>query len=265
MHVHTLFDMSGKVALVTGGSRGLGLEMAIGCGEAGAAVAITARRESWLRTAEEEIRARGITCLALTCDVSRPEEVHATVAAVLERLGRIDALVNNAGVSWGAPAETMPVEKWNDVLATNATGCFLMSQAVGREMIRAGGGSIINIASVSGLIGTAPEVLDAVGYAASKGAVISLTRDLAVKWARHGVRVNAVAPGFFETRLSAGRGEEGRSHDRAADAAGPNRPSRRVERGRALPRIGGVELHHGPGARRGRRHDGIMSVPAQMT
>jgi len=204
MHVHTLFDMSGKVALVTGGSRGLGLEMAIGCGEAGAAVAITARRERWLRTAEDEIRARGIKCLALTCDVSRPEEVDATVAAVLERLGRIDALVNNAGISWGAPAATMPVEKWSDVLATNATGCFLMSQAAGREMIRAGGGSIINVASVSGLIGTAPEVLDAVGYAASKGAVISLTRDLAVKWARYGVRVNAVAPGFFETRMSEG-------------------------------------------------------------
>jgi len=204
MHVHTLFDMSGKVALVTGGSRGLGLEMALGCGEAGAAVAITARREKWLRTAEEEIRARGITCLALTCDVSRPEEVQATVAAVLERLGRIDALVNNAGISWGAPAETMPVEKWGEVLATNATGCFLMSQAAGREMIRAGGGSIINIASVAGLMGTAPEVLDAVGYAASKGAVISLTRDLAVKWARYGVRVNAVAPGFFETRMSEG-------------------------------------------------------------
>ena len=204
MHVHTLFDMSGKVVLVTGGSRGLGLEMAIGCGEAGAAVAITARRESWLRTAEEEIRTRGITCLALTCDVARPEEAQATVAVVVERLGRIDALVNNAGISWGAPADTMPVEKWRDVLATNATGCFLMSQAAGREMIRAGGGSIINVASVSGLIGTAPEVLDAVGYAASKGAVISLTRDLAVKWARHGVRVNAVAPGFFETRMSEG-------------------------------------------------------------
>ena len=204
MHVHTLFDMSGKVVLVTGGSRGLGLEMAIGCGEAGAEVAITARRETWLRAAEEEIRARGINCLALTCDVSQPDEVNATVATVLERLGRVDALVNNAGISWGAPAETMPVEKWRDVLATNATGCFLMSQAAGREMIRAGGGSIINIASVSGLMGTAPEVLDAVGYAASKGAIISLTRDLAVKWARYGVRVNAVAPGFFETRMSEG-------------------------------------------------------------
>jgi NAD(P)-dependent dehydrogenase (short-subunit alcohol dehydrogenase family) len=204
MHVHALFDMSGKVALVTGGSRGLGLEMAIGCGEAGAAVAITARREKWLRTAEEELRTHGINCVALTCDVSRPDEVQTTIATVLERLGRIDVLVNNAGISWGAPAETMPLEKWGEVLATNATGCFLMSQAAGREMIRAGGGSIINIASVAGLMGTAPEVLDAVGYAASKGAIVSLTRDLAVKWARYGVRVNAVAPGFFETRMSEG-------------------------------------------------------------
>jgi gluconate 5-dehydrogenase len=204
MHVHALFDMSGKVALVTGGSRGLGLEMAIGCGEAGAAVAITARRDKWLRTAEEELRAQGIKCVALTCDVSRPDEVQTTIATVLERLGPIDVLVNNAGISWGASAETMPVEKWGEVLATNATGCFLMSQAAGREMIRAGGGSIINIASIAGLMGTAPEVLDAVGYAASKGAIISLTRDLAVKWARYGVRVNAVAPGFFETRMSEG-------------------------------------------------------------
>ena len=204
MHVRTLFDLSGKVAVVTGGSRGLGLEMAIGCGEAGAAVAITARRESWLRSAEDEIRGHGIDCLAMTCDVSLPADAEAVCAAVMARFGRIDVLVNNAGISWGAPAETMSLERWQEVLATNATGCFLMSQAVGREMIRAGGGSIVNIASVNGMMGTAPEVLDAVGYAASKGAVISLTRDLAVKWARHGVRVNAVAPGFFETRMSHG-------------------------------------------------------------
>ncbi len=202
MHVDALFDLAGKVALVTGGSRGLGLEMAAGLGTAGAAVTITARRDQWLKPAEKELRAHGIDCLAVVCDVSNPADVHAAVQTVVERYGRLDILVNNAGISWGAPAEALPLDKWNDVLATNATGCFLMAQAAGREMIRRGGGSIINIASVAGLVGTAAEVLDAAGYSASKGAVISFTRDLAVKWARHHIRVNAVAPGFFETRMS---------------------------------------------------------------
>jgi len=119
--------------------------------------------------------------------------------------GGIDVLVNNAGTAWKAPAETMPLEKWEQVFDTNATGCFLMSQAVGREMIRSGrGGAIVNVASFVADFGSDPEVLDAVGYSASKGAVVSLTRDLAVKWARHGIRVNAIAPGYFDTRMSAG-------------------------------------------------------------
>ena len=205
MHVKELFDLSGRVALVTGGSQGLGLEMATGLGEAGAAVAITARREQGLASAERALQDQHIDCLARVCDVSQPDQVQTTTAAVLERFGRIDVLVNNAGISWGAPAETMPLDKWRAVLETNATGCFLMSQAVGVEMIQAGrGGTIVNIASIMGLLGTAPDVLDAIGYTASKGAIVSLTRDLAVKWACHGIRVNAIAPGFFETRLSTG-------------------------------------------------------------
>jgi gluconate 5-dehydrogenase len=205
MHIRDLFDLSGKVALVTGGSRGLGLEIAGGLGEAGAAIAVTARREQWLGPAEEELKGRGIECLAATCDVSEPDRVEALVGSVLARFGRIDVLVNSAGISWGEPVETMPLDKWNLVLQTNVTGCFLTSRTVAREMVRAGrGGAIINIASIAGLVGTAPELLDASGYTASKGALISLTRDLAVKWARHGIRVNAIAPGFFDTRLSAG-------------------------------------------------------------
>ena len=212
MHVKELFDLSGKVALITGGSRGLGLEMATGLGEAGAAIAVTARREQWLASAEQELTGRGISCLATTCDVSKPDEVDGLVAAVLERFGRIDVLVNNAGVSWGEAVATMPLEKWRSVLETNTTGCFLVSRAVASEMIRAGrGGTIVNIASIAGLLGTAPEVLDALGYTASKGAIISMTRDLAVKWARHGIRVNAIAPGFFETRLTAGVLQQSRS------------------------------------------------------
>ena len=126
------------------------------------------------------------------------------MSAAVAELGRIDILVNSAGISWAAAAERMPLEKWQAVMDVNATGTFLMCQAVGREMIQAGGGRIINIASVAGLAGSSAGVLDAVGYAASKGAVISLTRDLAVKWARHGIRVNAIAPGYFATRMTEG-------------------------------------------------------------
>jgi NAD(P)-dependent dehydrogenase (short-subunit alcohol dehydrogenase family) len=205
MSVKDLFDLSGTVALVTGGSRGLGLEMAIGLGEAGAAVAITARREQWLTSAEATLRGKGIDCLATACDVSQPSQVDATVAAVVDRFGRLDILVNNAGVSWGESVDTMPLEKWHGVVETNVTGCFLMARAAGAAMLRGGrGGAIVNIASIAGLVGTPSEVLDAAAYSASKGAVISLTRDLAVKWASRGIRVNAIAPGFFETRMTTG-------------------------------------------------------------
>jgi gluconate 5-dehydrogenase len=179
--------------------------MAAALGEAGARVIITARRESWLGTAAESLEQAKIDALAVQCDVAQPDQVTAAVAQAIDRFGCIDILVNNAGISWAEPVETMPVQKWRDVLEANATGCFLMSQTAGREMIRAGrGGSIINVASVMGVVGITPAIVDAAGYSASKGAIISLTRDLAVKWAKHGIRVNALAPGFFETRMSAG-------------------------------------------------------------
>jgi gluconate 5-dehydrogenase len=197
------FDLTGKVALITGGSRGLGLEMAGALGAAGAAVVITARREQWLGPAEEGLKAQGLRALALTCDVSNPGDVSSAVRTAVEHFGRLDILINNAGISWGEPVETMSVEKWRQVFETNATGTFLMSQAAGNEMLKFGnGGSIINIASVAGITGLESNVLDAVGYSASKGAIITLTRDLAVKWAKRGIRVNAIAPGFFDTRLS---------------------------------------------------------------
>jgi gluconate 5-dehydrogenase len=203
MSVRDLFNLTGKVALVTGGSRGLGLEMAAALGEAGARVVISARRDQWLAPAEQELRSRGIEAVAVTCDVSNPDDVNAAVRATIDRFGRLDILINNAGISWGESIETMPVDKWKQVFDTNAVGCFLMSQAAGNEMLRFGnGGAIINITSVAGMIGLDPDVLDAVGYSASKGAIITLTRDLAVKWAPRGIRVNAIAPGFFDTRLS---------------------------------------------------------------
>ena len=197
------FDLTGKVALITGGSRGLGLEMATALGEAGASVVITARRDQWLAPAEQGLRAKGLKAHAVTCDVTNPDQVNAAVRLTVDTCGRLDILVNNAGISWGEPVETMPVEKWRQVFETNATGTFLVSQAAANEMLRLGhGGSIINIASVAGITGLEANVLDAVGYSASKGAIITLTRDLAVKWARRGIRVNAIAPGFFDTRLS---------------------------------------------------------------
>ena len=204
MHVTELFDLSNKVALITGGSRGLGLEIATGLAEAGARVAITARREAWLREADEALRTIGVSPLVRQCDVSSPEQVDAAVAATLEQFGHIDVLVNNAGISWGAPPAQMPLEKWRSVMDVNATGTFLMSQAVGHEMIRARSGKIINIASIAGFLGSPATMLDAIGYSASKGAVISFTRDLAVKWAPHGIHVNAIAPGYFRTRMSEG-------------------------------------------------------------
>jgi gluconate 5-dehydrogenase len=212
MSVKDLFDLSGMAALVTGGSRGLGLEMAMALGEAGAGVTITARRQQWLTSAEQALAAKGIACLARTCDVTQPDHVDAAIAATLERFGHLDILVNNAGISWGESAATMPIDKWRAVVETNVTGCFLMSRAAGAAMMRGGrGGAIVNVASIAGLVGTPADVLDAVGYSASKGAIISLTRDLAVKWARHGIRVNAIAPGFFETRMTTGVLERSRA------------------------------------------------------
>jgi NAD(P)-dependent dehydrogenase (short-subunit alcohol dehydrogenase family) len=198
-----LFGLAGKVALVTGGSRGLGLEMAEGLAEAGASLMLLARRPQWLEPAVAAMRARGFECEAQICDAASADGVEDAVRATLARFGRIDILVNNAGVSWGAPAEEMPLEKWRKVIDVNLTGAFLFARATGRHMIEHGqGGAILNIASVAGLRGSLPGALDYAGYVASKGGLIALTRELAAKWGRHGIRVNAIAPGFFPTRLT---------------------------------------------------------------
>lgn len=201
--VQELFQLGGQVALVTGGSRGLGLQMARALGESGARVVITARKEAELDEALAQLLAEGIQASAYRCDVSDVGALQSLTDRILAETGQIDILVNNAGTTWGAPAEAYPLNGWHKVIETNVTGLFFLTQAVANQMIRRGeGGRIINIASVAGLKGSAPEVLDAVGYSASKGAVIALTRDLAVKWARHGITVNAIAPGFFPTRMS---------------------------------------------------------------
>lgn len=200
-HIRDLFDLSGRTAIVTGGSRGIGREMAEGLAEAGANLMLCARRAEWLDESVAKFRANNFNVTGKVCDVSKPEDVQAVVDETVQKFGRIDVLINNAGVSWGAMPEDMPLEKWQHVLNVNLTGCFLFAQAVGREMLKRESGSIINIASISGLTSSANGPFYA-GYAASKAGLIGLTRELAASWGRKGIRVNAIAPGFFHSRLA---------------------------------------------------------------
>src|SRR3989441_11498190 len=193
------FDFKGEVVMVTGGSRGLGLEIAHAFGQAGARVVITARRAQWLNEAENFLKDQGIAVDAMICDVADAGSVEQLVQQTMEKNSKIDVLVNNAGLTWGAPAETMPFERWQQVIDANVTGTFLMSQAVGRHMLERHKGVIINVASIAGLGGGQ---LQTVGYNASKAAVINLTRTFALEWAKNGIRVNAIAPGMFRTRMT---------------------------------------------------------------
>ena len=199
--VKELFNLSGRVAIVTGGSVGLGRQMAEGLAEMGANLVLCARKKERCEQAAEQLRQLGVKTLALGCDVKNPGEVQAVVDATVAQLGRIDILINNAGTSWGAPVEEMRLEQWHKVIETNLTGTFLFSQAVGKVMVPQRRGKIINIASVAGLRGAPPE-FQAIGYHASKGGVIAFTKDLACKWGIHNIQVNAIAPGWFPTNMS---------------------------------------------------------------
>jgi NAD(P)-dependent dehydrogenase (short-subunit alcohol dehydrogenase family) len=202
MRVQELFDLRGKTAVVTGGGSGIGRQMAGALAEAGANVVLCARKVERCEQAAAELATLGMRALALRCDVRRPEDVRAVVERTLAEFGALDILVNNAGTSWGAPVEETPLDGWQKVVDVNLTGVFLCSQAAGRAMIERGGGVIVNIASVAGLRGSPPGAMDAIAYNASKGGVISFTRDLAKKWAQHGIRVNAIAPGWFPSDMS---------------------------------------------------------------
>lgn len=200
-----LFRLDGKTAIVTGGGRGLGQCMAEALVDAGASIVLCSRKKEACEEVRQELEARGGRALAMGCDVTDPEQVNGVVEATVGAFGAVDVLVNNSGATWGAPTLEMPVEAFEKVVNVNLRGTFLMSQAVLRKMVERGeGGSIVNIASVAGLVGGRPDYMQAVGYNSSKGAVISMTRDLATTFARDGVNVNAIAPGWFPTKMSRG-------------------------------------------------------------
>lgn len=200
-NIKQLFDLTGKTAIVTGGSRGLGREMAEGLAEAGANLMLCARRDSWLNETLAEFRERGFMVEGVLADVSQAADVQKVVEETVAKFGKVDILINNAGTSWGAMPEEMTQEQWQKVLDVNLTGCFLMAQAVGREMLKYNSGSIVNIASVAGLRSSANGPFFA-SYVASKAGLIGLTRELAASWGRKGIRVNAIAPGYFHSRLA---------------------------------------------------------------
>jgi len=200
--VTNLFDLSGKTAIVTGGGTGIGRQMAQGLAEAGANLVLCARKAERCEQAASELEQLGVRAIGLGCDVRDPEQVQHVVTKAVEELGGVDVLVNNAGTVWGASPEEMPLEGWQKVIDVNLTGVFLFSQAAGRVMIERGGGVIVNIASVAGLQGGPPEIMNTIVYNASEGGVIAFTRDLACKWAQHGIRVNSIAPGWFPSDMS---------------------------------------------------------------
>ena len=199
-----LFDLGGKTALVTGGSRGLGLQIAEALGEAGAKVMLTSRKASDLEEAAAHLQAKGIDTCWIAADASQPSEITRVAADAMQRLVRIDILVNNAGATWGAPAEDHPLEAWDKVMNLNIRSIFLMSQAVGKlSMIPHRSGKIINVASIAGLAGNSAE-MTMLAYNTSKAAVVNFTRTLAGEWGKHNINVNALAPGMFPSKMTKG-------------------------------------------------------------
>ncbi|HLY31365.1 MAG TPA: glucose 1-dehydrogenase [Ktedonobacterales bacterium] len=202
MDISEMFRLDGQVALVTGGGRGIGKTIAGAFGEAGAKLVITGRRAEWLTPTAEELRGQGVACLDVVADVTKPDDVERATQAALDAYGQVDILVNNAGQTWGQPAEEMPFDRWRQVIDVNLNGMFLMSQHVGRTMLARGSGRIINIASVAGLMAGDAEGAKTIAYNTSKAGVINFTRALAMEWGRRGIRVNAIAPGWFPTRMA---------------------------------------------------------------
>jgi len=203
--IQQLFDLKGKTALVTGGSRGLGLQIAEALGEQGAKLVLSSRKQADLDEAVAHLNARGIDASAIAADLSQESAVAPLVAEAMKRLGHIDILVNNAGATWGAPAENHPLDAWDKVMNLNVRSIFLLSQEVARQsMIPRKYGRIVNVASIAGLAGNGPDSMQTIAYNTSKGAVVNFTRALAGEWGRYGITVNAVAPGFFPSKMTKG-------------------------------------------------------------
>ncbi|MGE5405054.1 MAG: SDR family oxidoreductase [Candidatus Saccharibacteria bacterium] len=204
MNVNSMFDLKGKTAIVTGGSIGLGAQMSIGLAEAGANVVVAARKVERCLELCKQLEDLGVRALAAACDVSSAEDCQHLVDLTVKEFGTVDILVNNAGYTWAADSMNYPMDKWQEIININLTGLFQLSATAAKVMKTQGGGKIVNITSVAGLGGAPPEAQNTVAYNATKGAVITLTKDLAVKWARYGIYVNAIAPGFFPTHMSKG-------------------------------------------------------------
>ena len=203
MSVKTLLDLSTRVALVTGGSRGLGLQIAEGLGEMGAKVAITARKKDELDEARSHLKKLGVDAEAFVCDIGKREAIAPVAEEILKTFGTVDILVNNAGATWGAPAEKHPLEAWDKLVNVNLSGLFALTQIIGaKSMIPAKWGRIINVASVAGLLGQDPRFAPTAAYTATKHGVVGLTRQLAAEWGIHGITVNAICPGFFPSKMT---------------------------------------------------------------
>lgn len=200
--VKSLFDLTGRVSVVTGGATGLGLQMATGLAEAGSSIVVCSRKIENCEQAAHGIEKLGVKALAVAADVTQPDQVEAVKDATLKKFGRVDVLVNNAGKAWVAPPEELPLERWNQIMDLNITAPFICSQVFGREMIKARRGKIINIASIAGLQGRNPTAYSSIVYSTSKGALVNFTRDLAIKWAQHNIHVNCICPGFFVTPIN---------------------------------------------------------------
>lgn len=202
MHVKDMFVLDGKTAVVTGGSVGLGAQMATALAEAGANVVIAARKVERCVEMCAQLEKTGVRALAVACDVSKEEDCQNLVDITVKEFGALDILVNNAGISWIADSLNFPMDKWQRVMNLNVTGTFQLSVMAAKIMQERGGGKIVNIASIGGLGGDVPEHVDSVVYTASKGALLTMTKDLAVKWARYGITVNAICPGWFPTSMN---------------------------------------------------------------
>jgi NAD(P)-dependent dehydrogenase (short-subunit alcohol dehydrogenase family) len=200
-----IFDLAGRTALITGGSRGLGLQIAEALGDYGAKIVLVSRKQADLDESVAHLKERGIESSAIAADLSRAEVVQGVAEEAMKRLGHIDILVNNAGATWGAPAEDYPLDAWDKVMNLNIRSIFVLSQAVGKlSMIPRKYGRVINVASIAGLKGNAPGSMQTVAYNTSKGAVVNFTRVLAGEWGRYGITVNAIAPGMFPSKMTKG-------------------------------------------------------------